>query len=156
MPSFVAIIIGGLYFGTERYRIEVGNNHGVRPGNIVGAIANEAGLDSELIGHIAIHDDHSFIDLPENMPADVFRDMKNIWVSGQRLMISRPGEAPANADTSRQARPAKAKPAADKDSSKRSKKPGAKKAGDKPLKKKRVKLALGTDTKKKSIRTKTV
>jgi ATP-dependent RNA helicase DeaD len=75
--------------GMERYRVEVGNQHGVKPGNIVGAIANEAGLDSQYIGRVSIQDDYSLIDLPEGMPKDVFSDLKKTWVSGQRLNISR-------------------------------------------------------------------
>jgi len=71
------------------YRIEVGNNHDVRPGNIVGAIANEAGLDSNNIGHIKIYDDYSLVDLPNGMPKDVFNDLKKVWVSGQQLQISK-------------------------------------------------------------------
>jgi len=71
------------------YRIEVGNNHDVKPGNIVGAIANEAGLDSKNIGHIKIYDDYSLVDLPIGMPKDVFNDLKKVWVSGQQLKISR-------------------------------------------------------------------
>jgi len=77
---------------TETYRIEVGHVHGVQPGNIVGAIANEAGLESEYIGRIDIREDHSFIDLPQGMPKDVFRDLQKTWVCGQQLRISRPGE----------------------------------------------------------------
>ncbi len=75
--------------GMERFRIEVGNDHGVKPGNIVGAIANEAGMDGEHIGRINIQDDFSLIDLPEGMPKDIFNDLKNVWVSGQKLKISR-------------------------------------------------------------------
>ena len=75
--------------GMERYRIEVGRNHKVKPGNIVGAIAGEAGLDSHYIGHIDIHDDYSVVDLPEGMPREIFRDLKKTWVSGQQLKISR-------------------------------------------------------------------
>ncbi|NOZ11262.1 MAG: DEAD/DEAH box helicase [Gammaproteobacteria bacterium] len=75
--------------GMARYRIEVGNDHGVRPGNIVGAIANEAEIDSQYIGHIAIYDDHSLIDLPEGMPKEIFNSLKKVWVSGQQLRISR-------------------------------------------------------------------
>jgi len=71
------------------YRIEVGNDHDVKPGNIVGAIANEAGLDSKNIGHIKIYDDYSLVDLPIGMPKDVFNDLKKVWVSGQQLKISR-------------------------------------------------------------------
>ncbi len=52
----------------ETFRVEVGHAHGVLPGNIVGAIANEAGLDGKHIGYIDIREDHSFVDLPEGMP----------------------------------------------------------------------------------------
>lgn len=75
--------------GMERFRIEVGHNHDVKPGNIVGAIANEAGLDSQYIGRINIHDEYSLIDLPEGMPKNIFNDLKKVWVSGQQLKISR-------------------------------------------------------------------
>jgi len=74
--------------GMKRYRIEVGHNHKVKPGNIVGAIANEAGIDSQHIGRINIHDDYSLIDLPEGMPKAIFNDLKKVWVSGQQLKIS--------------------------------------------------------------------
>ena len=72
----------------ERFRIEVGHNHDVKPNNIVGAIANEAGLDSQHIGRINIYDDFSVIDLPEGMPKDVFSDLKKVWVAGKQLHIS--------------------------------------------------------------------
>ena len=51
----------------RRYRIQVGHDHGVKPGNIVGAIANEAKLPSRLIGPIKIHQDHSTVELPEDL-----------------------------------------------------------------------------------------
>ncbi|KGE04636.1 DEAD/DEAH box helicase [Pseudohaliea rubra] len=82
--------------GLARYRVEVGRQHGVRPGNIVGAIANEAEVDAEYIGRIQIFDDHSLVDLPEGMPAEIFRHLQSVWVSGQKLQISRAGDgAPA-------------------------------------------------------------
>jgi ATP-dependent RNA helicase DeaD len=83
--------------GMETFRIDVGHAHGVLPKNIVGAIANEADLDSKYIGRIQIEDDHSFIDLPEGMPKEIFQQLKKVWVAGQRLNISRAseGEAPA-------------------------------------------------------------
>ena len=80
--------------GFETYRIEVGNTHGVQPGNIVGAIANEAGIDSKHIGRIDIRDDHSLIDLPEGMPSEIFGHLKKVWVSGQQLRISRGADKP--------------------------------------------------------------
>ena len=74
--------------GMQRYRLEVGHNHQVKPGNIVGAIANEANMDSQFIGRINIFDDHSLVDLPEGMPKDIFNTLKKVWVSGQQLNIS--------------------------------------------------------------------
>ena len=73
----------------ETYRVEVGEVHGVKPGNIVGAIANEAGLDGRLIGRVDIRADHSFVDLPEGMPKDVFRTLQKVRVAGQMLQIGR-------------------------------------------------------------------
>ena len=75
--------------GMERFRIAVGHNQNVKPGNIVGAIANEAGIDSQFIGRIDIHDDYSLVDLPEGMPKEVFNDLKKTWVVGQQLKITR-------------------------------------------------------------------
>jgi ATP-dependent RNA helicase DeaD len=73
----------------ERFRIEVGHVHGVKPGNIVGAIANEAGLEGRHIGAIDIESEFSLIDLPAGMPREVFQDLKKVWVCGQQLRISR-------------------------------------------------------------------
>jgi ATP-dependent RNA helicase DeaD len=78
--------------GMERYRMEVGYKHDVKPGNIVGAIANEAGIDSQYIGRINIHDDFSLVDLPEDMPESLFKKLKSVWVAGQQLQISHYGE----------------------------------------------------------------
>ncbi|MEM8845352.1 MAG: DbpA RNA binding domain-containing protein, partial [Pseudomonadota bacterium] len=75
--------------GMERYRIEVGHEHNVKPGNIVGAIASEAGLESKYIGQIKIFNDHSLVDLPEGMPKDIFRELKKTRVAGQQIRISR-------------------------------------------------------------------
>ena len=77
--------------GMERFRIEVGHKHEVMPGNIVGAIANEAGIDAQHIGRITINEDHSTVDLPGDMPDEIFKELKNVWVSGQTLKISRTG-----------------------------------------------------------------
>jgi ATP-dependent RNA helicase DeaD len=73
----------------ETYRIEVGHDHGVKPNNIVGAIANEVGLDGRLIGRVVIREDHSFVDLPAGMPKEVFRQLQKVRVAGQPLQISR-------------------------------------------------------------------
>jgi ATP-dependent RNA helicase DeaD len=77
--------------GMQTFRIEVGHAHGVKPGNIVGAIANEAGLDSKNIGRIEIYDDYSVLDLPEDIPAELLDQLKTVWVAGQQLKIRRDG-----------------------------------------------------------------
>jgi ATP-dependent RNA helicase DeaD len=76
----------------ERFRIEVGNNHDVKVNNIVGAIANEAGVDSQYIKNVTIHDNYSTLDLPIGMPRELFRELKKVWVAKQQLNISRLGE----------------------------------------------------------------
>ncbi len=74
--------------GMTRFRLEVGNQHGVRPGNIVGCIANEAGLDSEFIRQLNIEDTFSTVDLPSDMPKKAQDDLRKAWVCGQQLKIS--------------------------------------------------------------------
>ena len=78
--------------GMRRYRIEVGRGHGVEAKNIVGAIANEAGLDSRNIGHIKFYDSYSTVDLPEGIPKDVFKHLQKVWVCGRQLHLSPIGE----------------------------------------------------------------
>jgi ATP-dependent RNA helicase DeaD len=72
----------------EHFRLEVGARHGATPGAIVGAIANETGLEGRYIGQIDIHEDYTIVDLPR-MPADVFRILQTVRVAGQPLKISR-------------------------------------------------------------------
>jgi len=72
----------------RRYRIEVGHNNKVRPGNILGAIANEADMDSEYIGSIQIFDDFSTVDLPDEMPDEVFSTLQKAIVCNQCLDIA--------------------------------------------------------------------
>ncbi|GLQ49719.1 DEAD/DEAH box helicase [Dyella flava] len=74
--------------GKRTYRIEVGHEHGVKPGNIIGAIANEAGLESQYIGRLSIRGDYSLIDLPDGMPGEIFQHLKKVWVNQQMLRIS--------------------------------------------------------------------
>ncbi len=78
----------------ETFRIEVGHAHQVKPGNIVGAIANETGLENRDIGRIAIYDEHSTVDLLAGMPRDVFHALKNVRVVGRKLNISRLSDSP--------------------------------------------------------------
>ena len=69
------------------YRIEVGHVHGVRPGNIVGAIANEGGLGSGQIGRVSIQQNFSLVDLPADLDAGVLEHLGQVRVAGQALRI---------------------------------------------------------------------
>ena len=73
--------------GKDRYRIEVGWNDGVKPGNIVGAIANEGGISGEHIGPIKIHDAYSTVDLPEGMPVEILQTLQQTKVTGKQLQL---------------------------------------------------------------------
>ena len=77
--------------GMKTYRIEVGYQHGVQPGNIVGAIANEADLEARFIGRIDIRDDFTLVDLPDGMPADLLQHMQTVRVASRPLRM-RPAE----------------------------------------------------------------
>ncbi|WP_197356289.1 DEAD/DEAH box helicase [Aureliella helgolandensis] len=74
--------------GMRRFRIEVGSQDGVRPGNIVGAIANEAGLSGRDIGPIDIRSQFSIVDLPEHVEGELMNQLQRTWVAGKQLQIS--------------------------------------------------------------------
>ena len=76
-----------------RYRIEVGRDDGVTPGNVVGAIANESGIDGDHIGHIKLYDDYSTVDLPEGMPKDMLNTLKKVRICNKVIFISEEGKA---------------------------------------------------------------
>ena len=78
----------------QRFRLAVGYQHDAKPGNIVGAIANEAELDSEYIGHIEIYETYSTVDLPAGMPKETFFALKKARVCQQRLDICPAGDKP--------------------------------------------------------------
>ncbi|MDC0534597.1 DEAD/DEAH box helicase [Francisellaceae bacterium] len=73
----------------ETYRVAVGKIDGLQPGNLVGAIANEINLDSKNIGRISIYDTYANVDLPTGMAKSVLNHLKNVWVSGKKLNISK-------------------------------------------------------------------
>jgi len=95
----------------ESFRIEVGHEHNVKPSNVIGAIANEAGIDSKFIGRLQIFDDHSIIDLPNDMPKEIYTDLKKAWVCGQQLKIKRVNE---KNDSSKRRKPKRNTPVKEK------------------------------------------
>jgi len=90
----------------QRYWVGVGYEHGLKPGNLVGAVANEADLDSSFIGHIEIFDGYSVVDLPGGMPNETMNVLKKARVCGQSLNI-RPYRADLAESSGRPARPAR-------------------------------------------------
>ncbi|ASJ70198.1 DEAD/DEAH box helicase [Granulosicoccus antarcticus] len=79
----------------ENFRVEVGETHGVKPENLMGAIANEAGLDAAFIGRIKIHDSYSTVELPSGMPKFLLKDLKRIWVCERQLNMSKVSDSSA-------------------------------------------------------------
>ncbi|HEY7866354.1 MAG TPA: DbpA RNA binding domain-containing protein, partial [Psychromonas sp.] len=73
----------------EVYRIDVGRSHGVQVKNIVGAIANEADINSRFIGDIKLSDDYSTIELPKGMPAETLKHLENVYVCKRQLNIKK-------------------------------------------------------------------
>lgn len=78
------------------YRIEVGQRDGVSPREIVGAIANESGMEGKYIGRINIQEDHSTLDLPEDMPSEMRQHLRQVFVCGKRLELKRTTHASNN------------------------------------------------------------
>ncbi|SHE37025.1 DEAD/DEAH box helicase [Thermomonas hydrothermalis] len=81
----------------DTYRIEVGHRHHAQPGHIVGAIANEAGLESRYIGRIDIRDDYSLVELPAGMPPELLAHLQTTRVAGRplRMRLAEPGDREA-------------------------------------------------------------
>jgi len=73
----------------ESFRVAIGHRDRVKPGNLVGAIANETGLKGRMIGRIQIFDSHSLIDLPKGMPENIFKELKKLRVMNRELQICR-------------------------------------------------------------------
>ncbi|AUD78043.1 ATP-dependent RNA helicase [Kangiella profundi] len=80
----------------ERFKIEAGHNHNVKVSNIVGAIANEAELDSEYIGRIDIFDEFTTVDLPSGMPKEVLQILSKAHVAGRPMNLTVIGDQKSN------------------------------------------------------------
>jgi Superfamily II DNA and RNA helicases len=98
---------GNVKVPMDNYRIEVGKKHHVTPGEIVGAIANEADVEPRHIGHIELNDEHSYVELPIGMPKIVFQSLKKVRVRNHPLNIEISDHVAKQSATS--AKPAKGK-----------------------------------------------
>jgi ATP-dependent RNA helicase DeaD len=86
----------GRFAPQDTYRLEVGRLHGVQAGNIVGAIANEAGLDGSEINGIKVREDHTLVRLPTGMPPEILRRLAGVQVRGRPLAITLLEQRPAH------------------------------------------------------------
>ncbi len=75
-------------FGKQRYRLAAGRDHGVTPKDIVGAIANEAGIESRFIGQIDLFDDYSTVELPDDIPDAILQLLKRTRLRGRPMDIT--------------------------------------------------------------------
>ena len=117
--------------GMQTYRIEVGHEHRVKPGNIVGAIANEAELEARYIGRVDIRDDYTLVDLPEGMPPELLQFLGNVRVAGRPIKMRLATDDDLNQPARRPS--FDRKPRFDDDGSARPRKPGGfKPGGNKP------------------------
>ncbi|MEH6393409.1 DEAD/DEAH box helicase [Pseudoalteromonas sp.] len=90
----------------DTYRIEVGREHGVQVKNIVGAIANEADISSKFIGDIRLHDSHSTVQLPQNMPKDVLDHFQKVFICKRPMGMTLTQAEAASERPERSERPA--------------------------------------------------
>ncbi len=80
--------------GLVTYRVEVGHAHGAKPANIVGAIANESGLDARSIGRIEIEESFSLVELPAALPKRMLAHLQTVLVAGRPLRLREGGTLP--------------------------------------------------------------
>jgi ATP-dependent RNA helicase DeaD len=80
---------GGHGAPTGRLFLDVGREQGVRPGDLVGAIANEAGVAGKLIGAIQIADGFSLVELPEEILDEVVQRLKRTFIKGKKVVVRR-------------------------------------------------------------------
>ena len=85
--------------GMVTYRLDVGKEHGAQPRHIVGAIANEAGVESQYIQNIDINTGHTTVDLPEGMPKEIEKHLKKVRVMGQQLSLRQLTGKPESKDS---------------------------------------------------------
>jgi ATP-dependent RNA helicase DeaD len=83
--------------GMTRYRVAVGHQDGVKPGQLVGALANEGGIEGARIGRIDIRNAFSVVELPSSLPASILAKMARARVAGRPLEISTDGGPPERA-----------------------------------------------------------
>lgn len=73
--------------GMVRLFINIGKRQGIRPGDILGAIAGESGISGNLVGTIDIYDKYTFVEVPRDVASDVLEAMKNVKIKGKAINV---------------------------------------------------------------------
>ena len=73
--------------GMVRLFINIGKKQRVRPGDILGAIAGESGMDGKLIGTIDMYDKYTFVEVPREYAREVLNAMKNVKIKGKTVAV---------------------------------------------------------------------
>jgi ATP-dependent RNA helicase DeaD len=114
------------------YRIEVGSADGIEVRNILGAVANETGLQTRFIGQIRIHPDHSTLEMPADLPREMLNHLHSVYVGKKQMRISREGQPAFSGQPSRPGKPKSPKPKKPKSAAAKAKKRKKTKPKDKP------------------------
>jgi ATP-dependent RNA helicase DeaD len=77
--------------GRARLYVGIGRSAGLRPGDLVGAIANEAGVRGELIGPIEIAEDFALVGVPNDAAGHVVTALRRTKIRGRRAVVRRDG-----------------------------------------------------------------
>jgi ATP-dependent RNA helicase DeaD len=80
---------GGAEAGMARLFVGAGRRAGIRPGDLVGAITNEAGITAKQLGAIEIADGFSLVDVAEDVADSVIEAMRGASLRGQRVTVRR-------------------------------------------------------------------
>ena len=73
--------------GMVRLFVNIGKRQGIRPGDILGAIAGESGIPGKLVGTIDLYDKYTFVEVPEDVAEDVLDAMKNVKIKGKTINV---------------------------------------------------------------------
>lgn len=79
--------------GMTKLYVGAGRKLKVRPGDLVGAIANEAGIDAATLGTITVFDRHSIVEVPSTAADGILRAMSKATIKGKRILVRRDREA---------------------------------------------------------------
>ena len=72
-----------------RLFINIGKNVGIKPGDILGAIAGESGIPGRMVGSIEMYDKYTFVDVPKEQADIVLKAMKNVKIKGKSVHMEK-------------------------------------------------------------------